>query len=253
MQEDLQRATGPDGEELILRQQDGGFVVVSGDRVVLSSAARRSELELVNFGLGPLRDRTDATVLLAGLGMGFALRGLLDDRRVARVDVVERSAPLIAWNQGPLAALHREPPLADSRVHVHSMDFLDYLAALKAGAAVGPEPEHGGRFLAIMLDLDNGPSALSRRANEAIYGDEGLQAIEETLRPGGVLSLWSERREEDLMLRLRPRFQNVAEIVVPVDLPDQSLDYLYRCRRGALPGAEPASPPPSSNGHSKSN
>lgn len=249
---DLARAAGPDGESLVLRAQAGGLVVLADDKVVLDSAARGAERELINLALAPLRDRNDVNVLLAGLGMGHTLRALLDDGRVTRVDVVEHSAALVEWNRTHLAALHREPPLADRRAVVHESDLASFLRAISydpsvvyppslvAAPAEGAElpPNHMG-FLAVVLDLDGGPGALSRAGNAPLYTEEGLQALEEALRPGGVLALWASQREPELLLRLRGRFQNVAEIAVPVDLPGRNLDFIYRCRR---------SPPPRTTG-----
>jgi hypothetical protein len=92
----------------------------------------------------------------------------------------------------------------------------------------------GDGFLALLLDLDNGPSALSRPQNESLYSDDGLLDIETALRAGGVLALWSEKREPTLLPLLQSRFQNIAEIAFPVDVPGSAgLDYLYRARKRA--------------------
>src|SRR4051812_22421225 len=95
----VEEAKGPDGETLTLRQAQGGFEILSNGKVVMASAQRRSERELVNVGMVPLRDRNDITVLLAGLGMGYALAALLESSRVIRVDVVEHSSAIIEWNR----------------------------------------------------------------------------------------------------------------------------------------------------------
>ncbi len=235
----LEQAQGPGGKFLTLRRVHGGFEVVTEDssgkdeQVLLASAARRSERELVNIGLGPLRDRNDITVLLAGLGMGHLLAALLESPRVVRVDVVEYSLPIIDWNRSHLSVLHKEPPLADSRVHVHNQELGEFLRAMRYGAVPGLQLEGEG-FLAALLDLDDGPSALYRQENSALYTDDGLSDIEMALRPGGVLALWSARREPELLARMQSRFQNLAEIAVPIDLPSSSgLDYIYRARRRA--------------------
>ena len=245
---DLAQASGPDGESLVLRAHEGGYVVLANDQTWLSSGLRGSEADLVQLALAPLRDRNDVNVLLGGLGLGHALRALLDDGRVTRVDVVERCAPLVEWNRGPLATLHREPPLGDRRAVVHEMDFGAFLRAVRYDpglvyppsliAAPEADPglpsDHRG-FFAIILDLDAGPSALARAENGALYSEDGLRDLEEALRPGGVLALWASQREPELLGRLRGRFQNVAEIAVPVDVPGRNLDYIYRCRRSPPP------------------
>ncbi len=227
----LESAQGPDGETLTLRRAQGGFEILSGDRVIMQSAVRRSERELVNVGMVALRDRNDITVLLAGLGMGHVLSALLENPRVVRVDVVEHSAAIINWNRSHLQTLHREPPLADSRVHVHQMGLAAYMRAFRYKTLPDVQIEGGG-YLAILLDLDEGPSQLLREKNADLYTEEGLTDLEETLRPGGALALWSATREVDLLERLKGRFQNIAEIVVPVDVPGSpGLDYIYRARR----------------------
>lgn len=249
----LEQAQGPDGETLVLRRAQGGFEILEQrpeknaasatadkkmpeDRLIMQSALRRSERELVNVGLGPLRDRTDITVLLAGLGMGYTLAALLESPRIVRVDVVEHATPIIEWNRTHLSTLHKMPPLDDARVHVHNQGFSTFLRAMRYGAVPGLELEGNG-FLAVLLDMDEGPSGLGRPENAALYSDEGLEDIEMSLRAGGVLSLWSGRRELELMHRLQARFQNIAEIAVPVDVPNSSgLDYLYRARKRAPVG-----------------
>lgn len=229
----LEETRGPDGETLTLRRAQGGFEILADGRVIMQSALRRSERELVNVGMVPLRDRTDITVLLGGLGMGYCLAALLESPRVVRVDVVEHSTPIVNWNSTHLSVLHREPPLADRRVHLHNQGFSEFLRAMRYKAVPGLELEGEG-FLAVLLDLDDGPSAVGRPQNAALYSDEGLEDIEGSLRPGGVLALWSSQREVELLSRLQARFQNLAEIAVPVDVPGSAgLDYLYRARKRA--------------------
>ncbi|MBL9003171.1 MAG: hypothetical protein JNJ46_02930 [Myxococcales bacterium] len=237
----LAEAAGPDGESLTLRRAGGGFEILSqaqadagtetAPRLLMASANRRCEGELINFVMGPLRDRNDITVLLAGLGMGYTLAALLQSPRVIRVDVVEHSPAIIEWNRSHLSTLHNEPPLSDSRVHVHAMGLSDYLRNMRYGAIPGLQLENGG-YLAVVLDLDHGPSALLRAQNASLYSDDGLHDLEDALRAGGVLALWSAQREPELLARMGSRFQNLAEVAYPVDVPGSTgLDYLYRGRK----------------------
>src|SRR5439155_13410553 len=93
------------------------------------------------------------------------------------------------------------------------------------------EPVKDG-WLALLLDVDNGPSWLSRPQNEVIYGEDGLARLELALRHGGVLGIWSAQRELELLQRMHSRIVNVAEMVVPVDVQGRaSLDYVYLGRR----------------------
>ncbi len=51
--------------------------------------------------------------------------------------------------------------------------------------------ESAGRFDAVLLDVDNGPAALTQESNRGLYDGPGLAAIARALRPGGRLAVWS--------------------------------------------------------------
>jgi spermidine synthase len=230
--------------ELIDRQVEDGAVavelyrrgeayeVVLDGRRMIASDVRRSERSLVELAMAPLRGRDDITVLLAGLGMGFTLRALLDSPGVKRVDVVEASRAIIDWDSRYFAGLNGDA-LKDPRVKLHHAELGALLKQVRLGAA--PELPPDG-WLLLLLDLDEWPGGLSRASNGAFYTDEGLERLEAPLRPGGVIGLWSSARDIDLMKRLQSRFQNVAEVVVPVELEDKvAMDYVYRARRHPPP------------------
>ena len=42
-----------------------------------------------------------------------------------------------------------------------------------------------------MLDIDNGPQAMTQEGNDWIYGFDGLESLFRALRLTGVLSIWS--------------------------------------------------------------
>jgi spermidine synthase len=227
-----------DGATVELVQRGDAFDVLVDGRRVMRSDARRAEKQLVELALAPLGQRDDITVVLAGLGMGFTLRALLDAPGVVRVDVVEASRAMVEWEARHFAGLNGDA-LKDPRVRLDAIDLATFLKSLRTGAIDRPA---GDGWLALVLDMDEGPAKLSRPGNDAFYADDGIERLEEPLRPGGVLALWSAAREPALLQRMHARLKNVAEIVVPVDLDGGSnLDYVYRGRRPPNP-VEPKGP-----------
>jgi spermidine synthase len=227
-----------DGATVELVQRGDAFDVLVDGRRVMRSDARRAEKQLVELALAPLGQRDDITVVLAGLGMGFTLRALLDAPGVKRVDVVEASRAVIDWEKRHFAGLNGDA-LKDPRVTLHAIDLA---AFVKSVATKHVAPPDGDGWLALVLDMDEGPGTPSRAGNEAFYAGEGIERLETVLRPGGVLAMWSATREAELLQRLHARLKNVAEIVVPVELDDKSnLDYVYRGRRPPNP-VEPKGP-----------
>jgi spermidine synthase len=113
------------------------------------------------------------------LGFGYTLRAALAALPPnARVEVVELSEAVIRWNRDPSLPLAREA-LADPRVRLHHADVGQVLARV---AAV---------YDAIMLDVDNGPAALSQEANDKLYREIGVQQAVGALKPGGCIAYWS--------------------------------------------------------------
>ena len=55
---------------------------------------------------------------------------------------------------------------------------------------------------AILLDVDNGPTGLTRSSNDWLYGAPGLDAAFDALRPGGVLGIWSAAPDRAFTRRL---------------------------------------------------
>ena len=227
-----------DGATIELVRRGEAFDVVIDGRRVLRSDARRAEQQLVDLTLAPLGPRDDRSVLLAGLGMGFTLRAVLNAPGVTRVDVVEGSRAILDWEARHFAGLNGDA-LKDPRVRLHNHELGGFLRAAHAGAIERPT---GDGWLALLLDLDEGPAQPWRAGNEGFYDDDGVERLEAALRPGGVLSLWSAMREPALLQRMHVRLKNVAEVVVPVEVDGQSgLDYVYRGRRP--PNPEPITKP----------
>jgi spermidine synthase len=235
----IEQRVEDDGSTLALHRRGEAYEVLRDGRRAIVSDARRSEASLAELALAPLRGRDDVTVVVAGLGMGFGVRAVLDAPgvKIARVDVVESSRAIVDWEARHFAALNGDA-LKDPRVSLHAVDLATFLKQARLGALPGA-PEDG--WFAVLLDLDDGPGGLWRPENAAFYTDEGIGRLEAALRPGGVLALWSPARETALMGRLHARLQNVAELLVPVEIEGRSsLDYIYRGRRHPPPPSKPA-------------
>jgi spermidine synthase len=222
------------GTTIELHRRGEAYDVLLDGRRVIASDARGSERSLVELAVAPLRGRDDITVLLAGLGMGFTLRAALDMPGVKRVDVAEISPAIVDWGARFFAALNGDA-MKDPRVHLHKTELGTLLKQLRLSS--GPDLPPADGWFAVVLDIDEGPAQLWRPENAGYYTDEGLARLEQALRPGGVLAMWSPQRETELVRALHARLQNVAEVVVPVD---RGLDYVYRGRRSAPPPVKPA-------------
>ncbi len=49
----------------------------------------------------------------------------------------------------------------------------------------------GRGYNAIVLDVDNGPAALTKHSNNRLYKRAGLKRAKAALAPGGILAVWS--------------------------------------------------------------
>ena len=56
---------------------------------------------------------------------------------------------------------------------------------------------------AILLGVDNGPDGITKEENDWLYSQAGLNAAYKTLRPAGVLAVWSARSNSAFGERLR--------------------------------------------------
>lgn len=193
------RTRSPDGSELTLTQHLAEFAILADGQTLMSSRLHGSEDALATLGCDRARTLPSPQILIGGLGMGFTLRAALDLLPgAAHVLVAELVPAVVVWNRGPLGALAGHP-LNDPRVDV---DQRDVALTLRS---------HPGRFDAVLLDVDNGPAALTAAANESLYSERGLAAARAALAPDGVLAFWAagenrafERRVHAAGLVVRP-------------------------------------------------
>ena len=186
----LASATTPDGTPLTLHEHDGTRSIRVGGVELMSTRQHHSEERLAELACAGLCGRQRAAVLIGGLGLGFTLRETL--RHVATdatVFVAELVPAVIAWNRDPAHSLAADV-IDDPRVEVIIGDVADVLAASSA------------RFDAIMLDVDNGASGLTAKANDRLYSSKGLGGARAALRPRGRLAIWSADADPRFAARL---------------------------------------------------
>jgi spermidine synthase len=200
---ELDRTSVPDeGGELRLMQRGAEFSIMAGSNELMNSRLSGSEEALATLVLQRLAGRPAPRLLIGGLGMGFTLRAALQVAGAeARVSVVELVPAVVAWARGPLAGLFAGS-LEDPRVSVVEADV---------GEVIGAQP---AAWDAILLDVDNGPEGLTRRANDRLYDAGGLAAARAALRPGGVLAVWSSAPHPPFTKRLREAGYGVHEVPV---------------------------------------
>jgi spermidine synthase len=189
---ELDRAIVPgQTEPLVLSRHDTEFAIRIGTHILMSSRSHGTEEILAELACARIADRAAARILIGGLGMGFTLAAALRHSPPgARVAVAELVPAVVAWNRGPLAPLAGRP-LDDPRAAVHEADVADLIRGKR------------DVFDAILLDVDNGPSGLSRASNDWLYARAGLRAAHGALRQRGILGVWSVAPDRGFTLRLR--------------------------------------------------
>ena len=176
---------------MALMRRDREHVILANGKPLMSSLMHGSEEALASFACRRARTLPQPCVLVGGLGMGFTLRATLDALPAdAVVVVVELLPAVVEWNRGPLAALAGEP-LKDRRVTVLQDDVMVTLRT------------SDNRFDAMLLDVDNGPSAFTESANAELYTDRGLASARTALKKEGVLAVWSAWDDRRFEQRLR--------------------------------------------------
>ena len=166
-------------EELRLMRRGTEFSIMLGTNELMNSRLSGSEAALATLAAKKIEKVAKPVVLMGGLGMGFTLRaalGVLGSK--AQIVVAELVPAVVAWAQGPMAGIFGDS-LNDPRVDIREIDVAQVIE------------RHPLSFDAILLDVDNGPEGLTRKANDALYDVPGLKRAHTALRRGGVLAVWS--------------------------------------------------------------
>lgn len=176
----LDRREGPYGE-VVLRQRGAHHEIIANGCFLMDTSDGRSERLLIDAAYEALAaaGKSDPTLLIGGLGVGFSLARAAANPRWRHIAVVEREQAIIDWHRtGPLGQISGDA-LADPRSVILHTDLVDYLRTTT------------DRYDALCLDIDNGPDWTVTDDNENLYSAAGLAACQGRLEPGGVLAVWS--------------------------------------------------------------
>ena len=125
--ETLATATAPDGSRLVLYRHDGAYLMVVDGVELMSTRRVHSEIRLAEVACESLRDTTNASILIGGLGFGATLSAARTRLPAdARIIVAELVADVIAWNRNPAWAL-AHAALDDPRVTLLHDDVANVL------------------------------------------------------------------------------------------------------------------------------
>jgi spermidine synthase len=193
----------PGGEgELRLYKRGEEFSIRLDRCELMNSRMHGSEDALAELACARIADRSHPHVLIGGLGMGYTTAAALHRLRADGQLVVAELVPaVVKWNRGPLSDLAGRP-LENDRVTVREVDIAQILKV------------EYGTYDAILMDVDNGPEGLTRKGNDWLYSRAGLAAALTTLRPGGVLAVWSASPNQAFAQRLREAGFEVDEVRV---------------------------------------
>ena len=199
----IDTAIMPDGGgELRLKQRGTEFSIMLGTIELMNSRLSGSEEALAKLSYDRVRNHPRPYMLIGGLGMGFTLRAALAELPAdARITVGELVPAVVAWARGPMAEVFAGC-LDDKRVTIREGDVGRLILS---GQSI---------YDAILLDVDNGPEGLTRRANDNLYSVAGLRAARQALKPNGVLSVWSSAPDPGFTRRLKEAGFVVDELSV---------------------------------------
>ena len=169
----------PEGGEMVLYQHDQDFSIRINGLELMNSRQHESEQELARLGCWNLADSPKPNVLIGGLGMGYTLRQALENLGPDATLVVSELMPdVVIWNREFFGGINAQA-LDDKRTE------------LVTGDIFGLIEQSVDRFDAILLDIDNGPTAMVDSGNQRLYSSAGIQMCRKALRKQGLLAVWS--------------------------------------------------------------
>lgn len=181
----------PDGGRLTLHEHDGAYTVRLNGQALMDSTVAASERQIGELATDRMPRFGKNRVLIGGLGLGFTLRSALDGVGPhGVVELGELVPAIVEWNRTYLTALNGTL-VDDKRVKVHVADVWTLLQRAPAAC-----------YDAIVLDTDNGPSAMVQRQNARLYDEPGLKKIFTVLKANGRVVFWSAAPDKAFAARL---------------------------------------------------
>src|SRR5271163_1039786 len=162
-----------DGNQLDLYERNGVYMIRANGWELMNGEYHASEDQLGCLA-GLLASAPQPEILVGGLGLGYTLVSLLETLSQgggltrARVTVAERSGAVLRW-----FGTHISPHLTaktSSGVRLVESDVAAHLGVDR-------------RWDVIVLDVDNGPEALSTPSIALLYGEHGLARCRDSLAP----------------------------------------------------------------------
>ena len=197
----IDKASLPDGGELKLARRGDEFSIRLDGAELMNSRLSASEEALATLTCEKLSGRKAMQVLIGGLGMGFTLRAALKVLpKDARITVAELLPAVVAWARGPMAEIHAGT-LDDPRVSIETRDVAHLMRQERS-------------WDAILLDVDNGPEAMTQAANDGLYTNMGIALARRALTQGGILAVWSQGPDPAYAGRLGRAGFRVEEVKV---------------------------------------
>ena len=201
------------GNQLDLYERNGLHMIRVDGWELMNGEYHASEDQLGRRA-GLLPNAPDPEILVGGLGLGYTLASLLETLNSeswptrARITVAERSGAMLRW-----LGTHINPPLAarlSSGVRLVESDVAAHLGVDR-------------RWDVIVLDVDNGPAAVSTASNAVLYAEAGLARCRDSLTPSGHLLLWTGFEDLNFVARARAVGFSVTRQSIPFqNRPDQA-------------------------------
>jgi len=168
------------GARLTLHEHDGDYAIRMNGQTLMNSALAASELLIGDLAVARLTDQPAPSVLIGGLGLGFSLRSVLAKTGpTATVHVAELIPQVVEWNREFLTTVNGQL-VDDPRLTIFTDDVWNVLARSARD-----------RYDALLLDIDNGPTAMVQQPNARLYTPQGIRLMLLALKPGGRAAIWS--------------------------------------------------------------